>query len=231
MAHKIKQFHHGLLPQEQHVRNIFIAGVLIYFLAQYVWVLYGNGLLDVNQLVSGDWRPLWAALVETWQNRLGPVFIVLNIAGVVIFLYALVRVWPHRQKISVFHNPHKHHGPSVVGEGGQQAAPVRNPAILKHWTEIVKRANSGTPENLRWSIVEADALVDLAMKERGLPGDSMADRLANFRREDMRSLDRLWDAHRIRNEISHTPGFKVSSRQAEKALFAYRDFLRELKAF
>jgi hypothetical protein len=44
-------------------------------------------------------------------------------------------------------------------------------------------------------------------------------------------IDKVFDAHRLRNELAHTPGYSMTSVQAEKALFAFRDFLKELKEF
>jgi hypothetical protein len=199
----------------------------------------GYGLLSARIAQDGGPALLWRAITEVWTGTLGPLFLVLNVFCVLIALYAIIKVWPRRPIVTIFSNPHAH-GHGGHGEGGghgdHHAAPAShaapsNPVILKHWTEIVQRANTGTPENLRWAVLEADSLVDLALKELRLPGDTMADRLANFRSEQIKSLDKLWDAHRLRNELAHTPGFKLSTKQAERALIAFRDFLKEIKAF
>ena len=233
MAHKHKHSHN--LEQEVFVAKVFWLIVVLYFLLQLFLEMSTYDIVG-GKLFSGAGIALfWTALSDVWQHRLGPVFIVLDIACVLIMLYSIVKVWPIRQKISIFSNPHAHggaHGPAdAAGHGATPAAPVHNPAVLKHWTDIVKRANTGTPENLRWAVMEADALVDMVLKERQTLGDTMADRLANFRREDYKTVDKLWDAHRLRNDIAHTPGFRMTSRQAEKALLSFRDFLKELKAF
>ena len=229
MAHKHKHSHN--LEQEVFVAKIFWLVIILYFLLQLFLEMNSHGLLGGE--VAGGWlSTFWLVLTDVWQYRLGPVFIGLNIVLLLVMTYSIIKVWPIRQKISIFSNPHAHaHGPAHAASPGQPAAPAHNPAILKHWTDIVKRANTGTPENLRWAIMEADALVDMVLKQRQTAGDTMADRLANFRREDYKTVDKLWDAHRLRNDIAHTPGFKLSSRQAEKALLGFRDFLKELKAF
>ncbi len=232
MAHK----HHGHnLRQETIVWRTFWTLVVIYFLLQLILIMNQHDLFGAQLLRAGGPTLFWESVKEAWLGRLKPIFLVLQAAFVVVFLFSLYKVWPIKPKLSVRKNPHAHGHGAPAGTHGAAAsaagAPSHDPAVLKHWTDIVRRANTGTPENLRWAIMESDALVDLVLKDKGLPGETMADRLANFRRDDTKSIDRLWDAHKLRNEIAHTPGFKVTTRQAEKALLGYRDFLKELKAF
>lgn len=225
--------HSHNLGEEVLVARIFWIALVFYVVLQVFLTVSDAGLLSMRIFESGGFSVVGSTIVRVWQEQLKPLFIIFDVALLIALGIALVKVWPIRQTIAIFHNPHAHgaHGDSHAAPHGAPAAPTRNPLVLKHWTDIVRRANTGTPENLRWAMMEADALVDLVLKERQLPGETMADRLANFRREDSKHIDKLWDAHRLRNEIAHTPGFKINTRQAERSLFAYRDFLKELKAF
>lgn len=232
MAHGHKHHHsHNIDAENTVVKFFWVSFVGIFLLGLFLnadkYGILGSGLFE-----EGGFALLWRAAVNAWSRYLAPIFIILDILLFVIFVYALIKVWPLRAKITVFSNPHAHgHGGGHGDHGAAPAAQEHDPIVFKHWTDIVKRANTGAPENLRWAIVEADALVDTVLKARHLPGETMADRLANFRREDYKTIDRLWEAHKLRNEIAHTPGFKMTSKQAEKALFGYRDFLKEIKAF
>jgi len=228
MSHK----HSHNLNQEVIVARIFWLVIIVYFLLEVFLALNRYDLLGPRLMESGGFSLFWGAITDIWRYRLGPIFMGLSAIAFGIFVFSLFKVWPIRQKISIFSNPHAHsHGAHSHAEHGTPALPARNPAVLKHWTDIVRRANTGTPENLRWAVMEADALVDLVLKERQLSGETMADRLANFRRDEYKTIDKLWDAHKLRNEIAHTPGFRITSQKAERALFAYRDFLKEIKAF
>lgn len=233
MSHGPHKSHN--LEQEVIVAKAFWAIIVVYFFLELFLALSSKDLIGGKLFTAEGMSLFWQSIANTWLVWIKPVFITLNILLVIIGLYSAYKVWPYRQCAPVFKNPHGgHHGHEAAGAGHGAAAPTgpkHNPKILRHWTDIVKRANTGTPENLRWSIMESDALVDMAIKEKGLPGETMADRLANFRREEYKTVDKLWDAHRLRNEIAHTPGFKVSTKQAEKALLSYRDFLKEIKAF
>ncbi len=233
MSHGPHKSHN--IPQEIIVARVFWLVIIVYFGLELFLGLTKYNLLSHRLIEAGGMTLLWETVTAVWMTWLKPVFIVLDILCVIIAVYSAIKVWPKAGKISVFKKPgghgHDANGPAHGGTAAATGAPQHNPAVIKHWTDIVKRANTGSPENLRWAIMESDALVDLVIKEKGLPGDTMADRLANFRREEYKTIDKMWDAHRLRNEIAHTPGFKISTRQAEKALFAYRDFLKELKAF
>lgn len=187
---------------------------------------------------------LWSVLVAVWANNLAPLFLVLDAFVLCFFIVALIKVRPLKQNMKLFRlTPHAHgHGGHGAGHGdGHGAAhgahapaqpkPTGNPATLKHWANIVHRANTGTPENLRWAVMEADALVDHVLRQRGIQGEGMAERLQNARWAGSQLVDKVFDAHRLRNELAHTPGYQMTTKQAEKALFSFRDFLKELKEF
>jgi len=71
--------------------------------------------------------------------------------------------------------------------------------------------------------------VDAVLKDYGFPGEHLADRLMSFTPEDMKSLNRLWDAHRVRNDIVHRPGAGISVGEGKKAIESYEAFLKELE--
>ena len=241
---------HGELFDQE--KMVILGSVLLFFLYFVLEISMEGlraGLYDTGSL-GGFTSRLWEIIVIVWQKEIFPVFAIFDILLIFIGLYAIVRVWPMRQSIKLFglkphsHGAHGHshgHAPSSVGHGipgtpgFTPAAPAHaqtgNPATLKHWANIVHRANTGTIENLRWAVMEADALVDFVMKQRGIDGEGMAERLQNARWAGSKLIDKVFDAHRLRNELAHTPGYQLTSQHAERALFAFRDFLKELKEF
>lgn len=149
---------------------------------------------------------------------LAPIFIILDIILLLGVIYAGLHAIPLRQRFSLFEKL-----PKKVGL-------QKDPKILSHWQKILERAQSGTIESLRYAIIEADALVDSMLKRAGYEGDHMADRLSQILPEEVKSLEALWRAHRLRNDIVHTPGFIVNVDQAKWALKAFEDFMKELNA-
>ena len=105
---------------------------------------------------------------------------------------------------------------------------LREMVFHEHWQAILLKMASGTPDALKVSIIDADKLADDALKKLGLEGEHMADRLERLDAEDFKTLPKLQEAHRVRNELVHTPGFTVSALQAREVLKAYEEFLKEV---
>ena len=72
----------------------------------------------------------------------------------------------------------------------------------------------------KMAIMEADALLDSALKSMSMPGMSMADRL-RVARYKYPKLNKVWWAHKLRNQLVHESSFQLGSRQAKQALEEY----------
>lgn len=141
---------------------------------------------------------------------------VLDAALVGGIIYVLRKSWPLRPSFS------------AGKEGGRRILTARDAMFVKKWREIEAKAAGELPEASKLAIIEADKFVDDILKKIGLPGEHMADRLDNLPAAEMRSIEKFWYAHRLRNNIVHTPGFEVSPQEARKAMEGYRAFLEEL---
>lgn len=100
------------------------------------------------------------------------------------------------------------------------------------WGKIVARAaEGGSPETLTLAIIEADKLLDDVLRALGYQGEHLAERLDQLeRRRKTQATQRLWQAHRIRNNLVHASGFNISPVQAKEVLAVYEGFFREIKA-
>jgi len=96
--------------------------------------------------------------------------------------------------------------------------------IKKHWNRIVREAN-GNP-NL--AIMDADKLLNHAFKARGIEG-SVGEQL-KAAPSFFSNLNDVWQAHKIRNQIAHEIGMKVSPKQAKSNLTIYKKALKDLGA-
>jgi hypothetical protein len=102
------------------------------------------------------------------------------------------------------------------------------PLPEEQWRKIISRLGDETPDSLRLAVIEADGFVDNMLKKKGYEGDTFADRLSQLNQDDFKTLDLVWDAHRLRNDLVHTHGFVVTPDRARKAMVNYEAFLREL---
>jgi hypothetical protein len=93
------------------------------------------------------------------------------------------------------------------------------------WLKIEALLNSA--EGRKLAIIEADKLLDRALRERGYKGDSTGERLKSAGRR-LGSINRLWAAHKLRNQLVHETGLSLSEGQARQALQSFHRGLREL---
>jgi hypothetical protein len=149
------------------------------------------------------------------------LFIVVDALLLIGFIYAFSRAWHY--------HPNFKGGHGGGSEHGKRTPTVRDIVLRERWHSIETKFALDTPESARLAIIEADALVDTALKGMQIPGEHLADRLSNLDQDDIKSMDRVWRAHRLRNDLVHTPGFAVSSPDAKRTIDDYEAFLKEME--
>jgi hypothetical protein len=99
--------------------------------------------------------------------------------------------------------------------------------IQKRWRRISDVLKAGDERDFRLAIIEADSLIDEILIRHGHIGKDMGERLKSILPHELKNLDNLWEAHKIRNQIAHDANFRISKNQAEKAINVYHKVLRE----
>ncbi len=169
----------------------------------------------INSDINFSFGKYW----EFVQNYVRPVFIIVDILLLFIIVYAIIQYLKIHPKLSIFESIPK----KVKSE--------KDPKIKAMWDAITAKGGANaTLESLRLVIIEADAFVDTFLKREGYEGEHMADRLSRIVPEEVKSLNRVWSAHRLRNDVVHTTGFYVAPDVVRNALKAFDDFLKEMGA-
>jgi len=102
---------------------------------------------------------------------------------------------------------------------------------IQRWHHIVEKlSNQQAEKDFKTALIEADALVDAALRAEGFSGETMADRLRSIPVGRISSIDDMWKAHRVRNEIAHDPHYTVSPREGHDMMKIYKKVLEELGA-
>jgi len=96
------------------------------------------------------------------------------------------------------------------------------------WSELLARVK--TPEGMLLAVIDADKLLDEALKKRHLRGKTMGERLVSAQRL-LSDNDAVWYAHKLRNRLVHEPSINLKKREARDALEGFRQGLRDLGAF
>ena len=107
-------------------------------------------------------------------------------------------------------------------------AQVDKKRVLKAWKEVQDRLGRGDEANLRLAIIDADKLLDTVLKRMGYVGDTMADRLKKITKAQLKSINELWTAHKMRNHIVHSTDHTLSRAEAIEVLEIYEKVFREM---
>lgn len=105
--------------------------------------------------------------------------------------------------------------------------PVANAGNEK-WLDIENKINSVNHSDWRLAILEADILLDDMLKQMGLPGDSLGERLKSAHSSFFSTIDEAWNAHKIRNIIAHQgSSYDLTYTEARKVIDLYRRVFEE----
>ncbi len=167
----------------------------------------------VNLFVSFPWIGFY--------NLSRVVFVIAD----VVLVAALIYTWQKAQSVKP-----QNWFYGIVSPRAEHRHAFDVPRYRQYWDEIRAHAEDAPPQSLTLAVIAADNLVDDALKEMNLPGEHMADRLEQLNRADLPSLDDLWRAHRIRNDLVHTVGFTLTPNETREILGVYEKFLLELGA-
>lgn len=102
-------------------------------------------------------------------------------------------------------------------------------AYRKVWRAISDRVNVRSSDSMQMTIVKADKLLDKAMRDYGVKGQTMGERL-KARKGYWSSENTLWSAHKLRNQIAHEEEIKLSEKTFRRAMVSYEEALRDLGA-
>lgn len=99
------------------------------------------------------------------------------------------------------------------------------------WAAIQEHFYREGESDLKVAILEADKLLNDALRDAGMMGIQLGDRLKKATPEQIPNLNELWQAHKLRNQIAHEPNFKLKRDLAERALGIYETALKNLGIF
>ncbi|MEW6617503.1 MAG: hypothetical protein AB1333_03765 [Patescibacteria group bacterium] len=166
----------------------------------------------ISYIVGIDWKSIF--YIVRW------IFITLDIILVILFVLVFRKALEHRPKFTAF-------------PGGKKSKKKRAEAkkfdFTPQWKKILTTVEAGGSDASLLAIIEADKLVDTALKNLKFEGEYIAERLERAGKVmDLKTIDDVWRVHRIRNNLVHTPGFQISQSQVNDVLKVYEKFLKEL---
>lgn len=97
------------------------------------------------------------------------------------------------------------------------------------WMTIEQQLVRGEEASSHLVILNADKLLDQALKQRGFKGETMGERM-KAARDTWSNANNVWNAHKLRNRIAHETEVKVGYDTARRALAAYKRALKDVGA-
>lgn len=97
------------------------------------------------------------------------------------------------------------------------------------WLAIENSIDYANKATVHMAIMNADKLLDQALKDTGSKGRTMGERL-KFRQEAWTNRNAVWAAHKLRNQIAHEDNVSISDDMARRALASLKQAIRDLGA-
>jgi len=97
------------------------------------------------------------------------------------------------------------------------------------WMTIESKLQQNVIDSYTVCILEADKLLDQALRDCGLAGSTMAERMKQHQGK-WTNGNGVWAAHKLRNRIAHETDVRVDYTRTKQALVAYKQGLKDLGA-
>lgn len=97
------------------------------------------------------------------------------------------------------------------------------------WLAIEQALEKNNEASYHMAILNADKLLDRALKEQNYKGNTMGERMKSAQKA-WSNANVVWTAHKLRNQVAHETGVKVSYDTARRALASFKQGLKDLGA-
>ncbi len=99
--------------------------------------------------------------------------------------------------------------------------------FVKEWRYL--QAMCSNKDTWPLAIINADKLLDVALKRRRFSGKTMGERLVAAQRK-LTNNDTVWFAHKLRNRLVHEQDVQLREKDVKEALVGIRQALKDLGA-
>lgn len=97
------------------------------------------------------------------------------------------------------------------------------------WMTIETKLSRDSADSHVLCVLEADKLLDQALRDRGMAGNTMGERMKQHQ-GGWTNGNGVWAAHKLRNKLAHETDVRIDYIRAKQALVAYKQGLKDLGA-
>lgn len=116
---------------------------------------------------------------------------------------------------------------ALFGLVGKSQPSLEKGPFREAWRDIIEKASNESTFAL--AVINADKLLDTALKKRNFKGETMGERLISAKNALSRR-QRVWEAHKLRNRLVHEEVAKLDRKRTMEALKGFESALKDLGA-
>ena len=189
--------------------------------------LYNPTFLNLEYFFS----KLAAGITAVWNflQQADAFFWIKTIIGVLgllfigIIVYSAIRIF----ELVEVEDEELEHRLAHVAKSKKEA--IESPVVRNlKWETARDKVFSENPSDWKLAIIEADVVLDDLLSERGFGAPSIGEKLKEAENGSFKSIQKAWEAHKIRNEIAHDGGsVELSKREAIRVIGLYEQVFEE----
>ncbi len=103
--------------------------------------------------------------------------------------------------------------------------------LIKQWNKIIERLESGSEDEYKVAILEAEEMLDNILKRLNYPGDTLKERLDKLSPVTISDKRGVEVACETRNKIVYDPNYRLSLDEAKETLDYFGQALKDLQVF
>lgn len=116
---------------------------------------------------------------------------------------------------------------ALFGLVGKNQPGLEKGPFREAWRDIVLKANVEATYMI--AVINADKLLDIALKKRNFKGETMGERLVSSKNV-LSKRQKVWEAHKLRNRLVHEENVKLDRKITHEAIKGFESALKDLGA-
>lgn len=187
------------------------------------------------ELFTGKYLPSTDSFLSLFYASLSfirPLSIFLSLLFLTGIIYCVIRMGvvmrETKEKVHGHNGVHGHAGAESHAGGQVSSVAESGKSSNPRWEKIVQHINSENPSDWRLAILECDIILDEMLSKMSYHGETVGDKLKAVEKSDFLTIDKAWEAHRVRNAIAHEGvNFQITDREARRVIGLYEEVFRE----
>lgn len=189
-----------------------------------------TGITDIISIGGTSLSAMWELFVSQYLPLIRLMSVALSVALIVFVVY----ITRENNKIIAAERARVNAGidEDLVARASDAKPEETDVGFIqnKRWKSVIELINSENARDWKLAILEADILLGELLDTLGYRGESIGEQLKAADRSDFLTLDKAWEAHKIRNSIAHEgEDFLITHREAQRIIRLYEDVFLEFE--